>query len=476
MTSGCSKDFIDLSPESNANVESFFRNQSDVESALIGAYSSLTLGGIYGNSMPILGELRSDNAEMGSTASSRASYFALSEFRTQATFFLYGETWDDHYVGISRVNQILSRITEVEMPENVKQRIQGECHFLRALYYFNLVRVFGPVPLVTEELTSIEDAYSLGRDDIQSVYGQIIDDFLEAEGTLPDIVDGDEVGRATSGAATALLGKVYLTLGDFSAAKEKLGEVIQSGDYGLLENYGDLWDVNMENHKESIFDVQWEASETFGTGSEYSERFFPYGYTNFSFSTASGGFNIPTEDIVAAYEMGDLRKDISIQESWMSGDEEVTGLGGRYSTKYADLPASGSSGANDNWPVIRYADVLLMYAEVLNEIGFEPNGEAFGYLNQIRNRAGLPDKTPNNPNPELSVDNQQEFRLALEQERRVELAFEGHRWFDLVRTGRAIEVMSSKVEGGIAEYQLLYPIPQAQIDVNPDQITQNPGY
>lgn len=477
VAGGCSEDFIDLSPVSNQNVESFFTNQDDLDNALTGAYASLQLDGLYGNSMPILGELRSDNAEMGSTAGSRSSYYALSQFNTQATFSLYDDTWDDHYVGISRVNLILSRIDDIDdLEDSYRERVTGECRFLRALFYFNLVRVFGDVPLVIKELTTIEEAYSYGRTSTDEVYAQIIEDFAYAQDVLPTTVDSDEVGRATSGAAAALLGKVYLTTQDYQSARDQLKEVIESGSYSLLSDYADLWDVSNENHLESIFDVQWEASSTYSTGSEYSEHFFPYGFSGFSFSTTSGGFNVPTEDLVAAYEDGDLRKDISLQESWMNGDDEITGLEGRYCTKYADYPETSSTGANDNWPVIRYADVLLMYAEALNEIGYQAGGEAFTYLNAVRNRAGLEDKTAANSDASLSVDSQADFRLAVEQERRVELAIEGHRWFDLVRTDRAIEVMSEQVSGGISDYQLLYPIPQTQIDVNPDKITQNPGY
>lgn len=475
LTTSCSEDFLDLSPVSSQNVESFFTNQEDVENAMTGAYSSFYLDGIYGTALPILGELRSDNAEMGSTAGSRADYWSLAEFSTQPSFSLYDDTWDDHYVGISRVNLILSRIDGIsDLEDSYVEQIKGECYFLRGLFYFNLVRVFGDVPLVIKELTTIEEAYEYGRTSSDEVYAQIVQDLLYAQDALP--ATPDDVGRATSGAAAAILGKVYLTMQDYESARDKLAEVINSGTYSLQADYADLWDVANENNSETIFDVQWEGSSTYSTGSYYSEHFFPYGYTNFSFSTTSGGYNIPTEDLIAAYEDDDLRKDITIQMSWMDGDTEITGLEGRYSTKFNDTPETTSSGASDNWHVIRYADVLLMYAEALNEIGYQAGGEAFTYLNAIRSRAGLADKTSGNTDESLSVDSQEEFRLAVEQERRVELAIEGHRWFDLVRTDRAIEVMTSFLGESISEYQLVYPIPQTQIDVNPDKIKQNTGY
>jgi hypothetical protein len=217
------------------------------------------------------------------------------------------------------------------------------------------------------------------------------------------------------------------------------------------------------------------SSITASTGSPFTERYFPYQYPLFSFSTSSGGYNIPTTNIIGAYESGDVRKAASLRESYVSTTGSVvTGLQGRFNYKFHDVPVK-SGGANDNWPVLRYADVLLMYAEALNENGFEANGMAFTLLNKIRNRANLPAKTADNSNPALRVSSQMEFRLAMEQERRVEFAFEGHRWYDLVRTGRAIAVLSSRVTGGITEAQLVLPIPLSQIDVNPGKIAQNQG-
>jgi len=471
----CSDNFLDLAPISNSSVQNFYSNEGDFTNAIYGAYSTLRSNGLYSDYFQLVGELRSDNAEMGSTASDRFYFFNLQEFTDQVTNVINENIWNKCYLGILRVNEILDRIDKLSASESFKGRITGEAKFLRGLFYFNLVRVFGDVPFTTTVFKTIEEAYEAGRTEKSEVYKQIIEDLLDAERLLPLQVKGEE-GRATTGAASALLGKVYLTIKDFNNARIKLTDVINSNQYQLLTNYADLWKVANKNHKESIFDVQFKKSAGTGTGSSFCERYTPYLYPYLNFYSTGGGFNLPTVDLIAAYEPNDQRKDASLRESYVDkSGNTVTGLQGRFCIKFFDNPVQ-SQGSDDNWPVLRYADVLLMCAEALNETGFEPNGPAFNYLNMIRTRAGLPEKTAGNSNPDLSVDNQEEFRLAIEQERRVELAFEGHRWFDLVRTGRAIQVLDPKKNASLQDYHLLLPIPQTQVDINPRGIKQNPGY
>lgn len=469
---GCSKDFIQLNPVSNANEENFYKTEEDFVNAIYGAYAMLKSGGVYSDNMQLLGDLRSDNTEMGTTASNRFSYFDLTQFNVQATSPIVESIWNDHYAGIRNVNVILGRIGAAPVPDAVKQRIRGEAQFLRGLFYFNLVRVFGKVPLVTKNIQSIPEAYTYGRAAVDDVYGQIVSDLRAAESALPPAVAGEE-GRAAKGAAGALLGKVYLTMHNYTAARDVLKTVIASGRYDIMDNYADLWDAQKKNSEESIFAVQFLASISSPTGARFTERWFPYQYPLFTFSTSGGGYNIPTENLITAYETGDLRKDASLRESYTNRNGQlVTGLQGRFQYKFHDEPIR-SGGSSDNWPVLRYADVLLMYAEALNEISFDPDadGEAFTQLNRIRRRAGLPAKTADNTDPALKVASQEAFRLAMEQERRVEFAFEGHRWFDLVRTNRAIAVLGQ----GLTAQQMVLPVPQSQIDVNPAKIDQNPG-
>src|SRR5690554_1218457 len=374
--SQCSGDFIELAPTSNANEQNFYKTEQDFVNAVFGAYSTLKMSGTYSDYIQLIGDLRSDNTEMGTTASVRFPFYELSEFLDQETSPIVENVWNHHYIGIRRVNTILDRIVESNMNEQVKTRITAEAKFLRALFYFNLVRVFGDVPLVTNRILTVENAYEYTRTEKGEVYNQIIDDLISAEGALPLAIAGQH-GRATTGAAGSLLGKVYLTIHDYENAKAVLEKVINSNQYDILENFSDLWRPENKNIIESIFDVQFEKNVTASTGAPFTERYTPYLYPHLPFRTTGGGYNIPTEDLIEAFEPTDLRKDASLKENYINTDGSiVSGLEGRYNIKFYDMPVQGG-GSGDNWPILRYADVLLMYAEVLNEISFDPNGTAF---------------------------------------------------------------------------------------------------
>ena len=252
--------------------------------------------------------------------------------------------------------------------------------------YFNLVRTFGDVPLVLEVINNPSEGYAYGREATGNVYEQIVSDLREAGAVLPEQVASAEIGRATRGAAMALLGKVYLTLGQWDLAAQTLKALIGMGTYQLLPNYANLFGASNENSRESIFEVQFKKGSS-GEGSPYTNQFAPIG----SGTAVTGlgnplGQNIPTDAIVAAYETGDLRKNASMQTTYTLNGNTVTH---NYVAKYLGQPAANLDSDN-NWIVLRYADVLLMYAEALNELGFAANGEAFLYLNQVRKRAGLP--------------------------------------------------------------------------------------
>jgi tetratricopeptide (TPR) repeat protein len=371
------------------------------------------------------------------------------------------DNWNHHYQCINRSNAIIGRIGSVNFTsEATKNQYLGEALFLRGLAYFNLVRIYGDVPLVTKEISS-EEAYALKKTPADEVYTAIVSDLTQAGGLLPDSYSGSNAGRAASGAAKSLLGKVYLTRKQYSEAARVLKEVIDGGQYALLPGYADVFRVENANHKESIFEVQYKANSQ-GRGSPFATLFTPRTGNAGILLTGQGatqGYNRPTQDMINAYQTGDLRKEASLSATWTDGARVNNDP---YIKKYLSRQSNVSDG-DANWIVLRYADVLLMYAEALNELGRA--GEALPFLNQIRVRAGL---------ASLNGLNQAQMRLALEQERRLELAFEGHRWFDLVRTGRAIAVMNSK-GFSISEKDLLYPLPQSQIDINPE-IKQNTGY
>ena len=473
----CDDDFIDLTPVSDISATNFYQTPQDMENAVFAAYTGLRNAGLFNQSLYMIGEMRSDNTSTSWVPGDSYDIESIYYFTVISSNRYLNATWNDAYNAILRCNVVLDRIDAVTMDEVLKEQYQSEVRFLRALEYFYLVQIFGDVPLVLNEIT-VQEAYAQGRTPAQQVYTQIVEDLQFAEDVLPAAYGPEDVGRATQGAAKGILGKVYLTLKNFPEAKSTLEEVINSNSYQLLPDYADLWDLQHENSVESLFEVQYLKGGR-GTGSPFANAFAPKFSNQVVVSVGgAGSVNSPTVDMINAYEPDDLRKAISLEPGYVNDAGDYIPYA--YTKKFIDTPFEDSD-ADNNWPVLRYADVLLMYAEALNEIGFVADGEAFQLLNQIRARAGLAPKTASNPTPELRVADQSAFRLAIEQERRVELAFESHRWFDLVRTGRALEVMNSKrdilnIPEEIQENQLLFPVPLQVIENNPSGIQQNQGY
>ncbi len=469
--SGCSSDFLHLAPISQMNGNNFYKTDEDMKNALTAVYGALQYSGQYYSSMHIIGDLRSDNTYIPNP-NAGANLQEVDEFKNNAFNSISSTTWSAHYQGIQAANIVIEKIGDVPMDENMKQRYTGEARFLRALMYFNLVRIFGDVPLVLAIINNPQEGYDYKRETTETVYNQVILDLKAAEESLPYEYTGADIGRATRGAAMALLGKVYLTQKNWNLASQKLKEIIDQtsqNKYQLLSNYSSVFGIANENSRESIFEVQFKKGAS-GEGSPFTNQFAPIG----SGTAVTGlgnplGQNIPTDDMANAYETGDTRKHVSMRTSYVLGSNTVQH---NYVAKYMGTPAANLDSDN-NWIVLRFADVLLMYAEALNEIGYIAEGPAFTYLNRIRNRAGLADKTSNNTNPDLAVPSQAAFRLAIEKERRVELAFEGHRWFDLVRTGRALEILGGQ---GMLAHHYLFPVPNSQIEINPALMKQNNGY
>lgn len=467
--SSCSKEFLDLKPISSATYDNFYRTADDFRNAINGAYASLQSGGVFGNSY-VFGDVASDNT-VPPASGSVTDQDEFDRFYIRTTNPFISGRWNDSYSAIARFNTILEKIGPVSIDETLKNRYIAETKFLRALVYFNLVRTFGDVPLVLKSISNPDEGYEYGRSPKADVYAQIEKDLTEAEGVLPVSYATADIGRATKGAAKALLGKVYLTEKKYAQAAAKLKEVIDLGVYDILPNYADVFKVSNKNNKESVFDVQYKSGGA-GEGNSWPNSFAPENSGNAVIAFGGGGNNQPTADLINSYEPGDKRKDASLATSYVNASGQTIPY--NFVKKYYDTPATNGDNGN-NIPVIRYADVLLMYAESLNEVGYQANGDAFTYLNKIRNRAGLASKTA------ADIPTQQAFRLAMEQERRVEFAFEGQRWYDLVRTDRAIPVLNSKKDqirlvNVLTENNLVDPIPQSQIDINKSKIQQNPGY
>ena len=469
--SSCS-DFLEQNPQTDLSENDFYKTADDILSAVNGAYSSLQEGDIYGN-WYVFGEIPSDNTR-NQLSGSVTTQNEFDQFYIDTQNSMIASFWKAAYKVINRTNTVLGRIDGIEINAELANRYKLECKFIRALMYFNLVRVYGDVPLVLKEI-SISESYDILREPKENVYNQIIADLKEAQG-LPVSYSTAEDGRATQGAAKALLADVYMTLHKYAEAETILAEIINSGQYSLLENtpgslnidgYKNVFSPVNHNSKEGIFEIQF-LKGGYGEGSNYANNFAPENSgTNVVAVGGTGGNNIPEMDIYNAYEEGDLRRDFSMSLGYYDNRKNNEWVESRYVCKFMDVPYQNNDASN-NYPVIRYADVILMYAEALNQNG--KTAEACKYLNMTRRR-GFGYQTTETSPVDLQTTDKAQFALMVEQERRVELAFENHRWFDLIRTGRAVEVMRSK-GFSLNETNLICPIPQKQIDVNP-KLTQN---
>jgi hypothetical protein len=331
--------------------------------------------------------------------------------------------------------------------------------FLRGLYYYNLVQLFGGVPLVTKVI-SADESYGILRSPVADVYTQIVSDLKFAADNLPLANAVPAAGRASKGAAETVLGKVYLSLNNKTAATQVLQDVYNSGQYSLLPQYTSLFGPNVKNTKESVFEIQYLGGSASNPYSPYWTAFAPV--TNGVITKYGGGINQVTDDLYNEYEAGDPRRDASIETGYTDAKGNFVNI--KFPKKWEDrtAPTSGTQElSNNNFMVLRYADVLLLLSEA--------TGDAT-YLNQVRARVGLAAfgsaGYPSAQYPTLA--------LAIEHERKVELALEFHRFFDLKRTGRALTVLTAKGKV-VTEQRLVLPIPQYVITQN-SKITQNPGY
>ena len=458
LLSSCGEDFTLLSPISERNVEDFYQTPTDFDVALNGAYATLASNGAYNRSYVLLHEMRSDNTMNGGGATGLAEvYHRIAHFSELSTQEELSVPWTTAYQGIARTNLILDRLDNLE-DQNVANRIRGEALFIRSLFYYHLAVLWGNVPLQLEAVTSPNVEVNQVSADV--VYAQIAEDLDTAQGLLPASYGAADAGRATSGAANTLLGLVHLTNGQPASAAEVLWRVVSSGQYSLLPNYADLWGVANENNAESIFEIQYKAGGT-GTGSQFTDYYTPFG--------GSGGVGAGNAPQVLSPGIDQIH---SMQH--MMAEEDARGMGGTfamsedgnvYVKKWESIPF-GPGDADNNFPVFRYADVLLMLAEALGE-----GGEAYALINQVRARAGASPIDSGTPGS---------FRDKLLFERQLEFITEGKRWADLLRFGVAPQVMADFEPlraAGLSQgnIRLVYPIPQREIDVAPGEMVQNPG-
>ncbi|MFD1142031.1 RagB/SusD family nutrient uptake outer membrane protein [Larkinella insperata] len=464
LLSAC--EVLDQRPESNFSPTNFYKNADDAKAAVSSVYDPLNTQNLYGQVMWIIQDQATDDAEWGngrSTANQPKN--DLDKYTFTPATSTFQSLWSAVYAAINRANTVLTRVPAIDMDSELKNRYLAEAKFMRGFYYFTLVRLFGGVPLITTETTSLNNL-SVSRASVDEVYAQIIQDLTEAESVLPVSYTTADRGRATRGAAKAFLAKVYLTRQEWGKASAKAKEVIDLGTYDLWANFADAFVIANKNGKEAVFEMQ-ALSGGFGEGS------WMQGYMRPNFDRVNGvagfGDDPPTENLYRTYRPDDKRRDVTLRLYSATGTPAAPAsvLFPCYVNKYLDPTATGNGDGGNNYPIIRYPDVLLMYAEALNE-QTPNNADAYAVVNRIRNRAGLPNLTPN-----LS---QAQFRDSLLLERRLELAFEGHRWYDLTRTKRLVAALKAQNPGiAVGEHHYLFPIPQTERDVNP-LLTQNRGY
>ncbi|HEY4155717.1 MAG TPA: RagB/SusD family nutrient uptake outer membrane protein [Puia sp.] len=458
VLSSCKKDFLDVVPVDRIPKEEFYKTEADLTAAIYGAYAAQR--GMYtGGELPLydLEETRSDNTN--ENLGRQTEHKAVDNFTVQSGNTSITGEWGANYDCINLCNAIIDRAPNVDMDETRKQQMIGEALFIRAHAYFLLVQDYGGLPLRLHETVSLSGDNNLARSSVDSVYLQIISDLQAAASSLPDSYSGTDVGRATAYAANALLGKVELQKGDKQAAVDALRKVVFPGTpYSLLPNYADLWNPTTKNSPESIFELQFLPPLN---GSPFWNYFAPATLAIPGGTNGSTAPNTPTQDLINAYETNDTRLAASI--GYDPG-------GTPYILKFKDPSVSVGNDANNNFPVLRYADALLMLAEALGE-----STEAYDLINEVRARAHLGPVGAATPGT---------FIDKLMHERQVELAFECHRWHDLLRLDQSetLSIMNAHLAREfpannivIDAHNLLAPLPDAEVQTNA-LAEQNPGY
>lgn len=475
---GCRKEFLERQPLGQLTYDTFFQTEEQAVESVNAVYNQFRSWECISLNYVGVSDIISDDADKGSTQNDSPPLLEVDNFTFDASNGTFLAVWTGYYRAIARANLAILRVPEVDMDPELRARLVGEARFLRAYSYLVLVQWFGDLPIITEPLGS-DEYYNQPRKPKAEVYALIESDLLEAVNVLPlkSDYDSKDLGRVTQGAAKGILAKLYMVKGDFTSAERYCREIVESNEYSLLTRYEDNFLPVGENGAESVFEVTAAALNptdgVVGPGATgYNMVQGVRGVPNLGW-----GFNRPSDDLFASYENFDTRKSATILQP---GDLLPDGsavvqdnpemFNERFNRK-AWVPAH--PGLQDNGPgnirILRYADVLLLFAEALNENN-KP-GEALTYINQVRKRA-----RGANPIalPDITTTDQAQLRERIYKERRVELAMEQHRWFDLIRWGRAASVMTAVGKPFVTGKHELLPIPQSEVDLS--GIGQNPMY
>jgi hypothetical protein len=477
ITSGC-EDFLQKDPQGELTQQEFPVSQSDALLATNAVYSTIREWGYHSGGYPIL-DIMSDDANKGSNPNDQLPTVGpYDKFAHTTTQDGLDRWWSSLYEGVKRANVVITKVPSIEMDTMLRNRYVAEAKFFRGLFYFDLVRAWGGVPMIT----SLNPLLKLARSSKEEIYDLIVSDLLYASKNLVEKSnqENEDIGRATRGAAKSLLAKGYLFRGDFVNAEKYALEVIHSDEYELEAVFADANSKLGEHGMESVFEVG--ALEVEGTGgNQYANTQGVRGSPN-----RGWGFNRPSLDLRNSFEPGDPRREATIIDLGETLDGVL--ILGDGTTPDETLDASNNvievecynqkvwyPGTNTisqwghNRRLIRYDDVLLIASEALNEN--DKPADALVYLNQVRERA-----REGNPGilPDITETNKDLLRDIIMKERRHELAMEGHRFWDLIRTGKAPSVLGPL--GFVAGKHELLPIPQNEIDIAQGTLTQNPNW
>ncbi len=466
--------------------DTFYQTKEDAFLAINGIYGHLggtfdsapNANGFYFANYWTANAVMSDNGQENIPGS---PFDEMSKFVLTPENAVVSQIWSNIYLSINAANLAIIHIPDIDMDEALKNELMGEAYFMRGLLYFELVRFYGDVPLQLEPTKKFESDAYLPRSPKADVYAQIFDDLGKAESKLPEIQTGDDKGRPTTWSAKAYIATAALQQGsDYPLAKSKLEEIINSGQFGLWADYADVFKIANNDGKESVFSISFlmgnDINSTLWEGGHLVFRTLPGGV--YGGQPNGGGLESPTLDLYNAFEDQDRRKEVDFMtQDIIKG--KVVDFGGPQMIKYWDREAEPLVNNTENdLQLVRYAGVLLMYAEVLNEINQGSTPAALDAINQVRRRARFADGAER-PGvlPDLTAMGYDSFKSAILHERRLELCWEGHRWFDLVRFGKLAEkVKLAKPDSQVTEPRNeLLPIPQRERDIN-KKLEQNPGY
>ena len=490
----CKKDFLDQKNPNAIDLAGSFRTPSDVLTAVNGIYQSLRSSNNIGENSGLWTDERSDDTGRNDNQSNAGEPFQFGNFSILPSNTYLKSHWVSLYGTISRANVVLSNIDKVTFSDAAqKQQYIAEAEFLRAVMYFQLVRTWGDVPLVTKQLTYGELPEATAREKQAVVYAQIVADLKDAlNSNLPDLQSGASLGRTSKAAINATLGQVYLTMAttqdqaarteNLNNAKNYLLAAYNMRKFGALTSipYTDVFDVAKKAANQEVIwqIVNKQGDPTYSSSIAANNQ--AKGENINSLAPQSGVGGNVTPDLIKEYEAGDPRMAFSVK---FANDPIVKDY---FITKFRDTSPTASNlgyGGND-WILIRYADVILMLAEVSNYLG--DTGGATSYLDMVRTRAGMPTYAVSLTNPAYAAK-YTDLRMAILHERRVELAFEHHRWFDLLRTFNAQDLViyfraKSQADFGIPKLtnfttkDIYFPIPFDEYKLNPEKMYQNPGY